>query len=139
MTSSMSGSWMDRSATSYADATAATIGAALASVGKDSHWRGPSTLRTSRTGYVDGRGLVDEVDDQGAGGPALGVQPGQRAVVHARAVVDHDHPVAQRLDVLQVVGGQQRASCRARALSARRNSRSRPLLTTSRPIVGSSR
>src|SRR6476661_2208996 len=47
ITSSMSGSWIDRSATSYAAATAATTGAALASVGKESHWRGPSTRRVT--------------------------------------------------------------------------------------------
>jgi hypothetical protein len=37
MTSSMSGSWMDRSATSYAAATAATSGAADAPAGNESH------------------------------------------------------------------------------------------------------
>ena len=39
--------------------------------------------------------------------PAAPVQVGERPVEDRRAVVDHDHPVAQRLDVLQVVGGQQ--------------------------------
>ena len=34
------------------------------------------------------------------------MQPGQRAVVDRGAVVDHDHPVAERLDVLEVVGGE---------------------------------
>ena len=66
------------------------------------------------TGHVDGRGLVDQVDDERAGRAALGVQPGQRAVVDRGAVVDHDHPVAERLDVLQVVGGEHAAWCRAR-------------------------
>ena len=37
MTSSMSGSWIDRAATSYAAATAATTGAALASAGLQSY------------------------------------------------------------------------------------------------------
>ena len=107
MTSSMAGSWMERSATSYAAATAATIGAALASVGKLSHCRGPSTRRVSAPGTLDRRGLVDQVDDQRAGGAAVPVQLVERAVEDGGAVVDHDHPAAQRLDVLQVVGGQQ--------------------------------
>ena len=42
----MSGSCTDRSATSYAATTAATIGAAEASDGNDSHCRGPSTRWT---------------------------------------------------------------------------------------------
>ena len=46
MTSSMSGSCTDRSATSYAETTAATTGAAELSAGKASHCLGPSTLRT---------------------------------------------------------------------------------------------
>ena len=104
MTSSMSGSWIDRSATSYDAATAATTGAALASAGNDSHWRGPSTRRTTAPSTSIGRCLVHQVHHQRAGRAALLVQPGQRAVEDRGAVVDHDHPVAQRLDVLQVVG-----------------------------------
>ena len=37
MTSSMSGSWIDRSAMSYAAASAATTGAAVAPAGRLSH------------------------------------------------------------------------------------------------------
>ena len=135
----MSGSWIDRSATSYAAATAATIGAALASLGKDSHCRGPSTRRVVAPGTEIGGRLVHQVDDQRAGGAAVPVEVGEGAVEDRGAVVDHDHPVAERLDVLEVVRGEHAAWCRGLALSARRNSRSRPLLITSRPMVGSSR
>ena len=103
----MSGSCTDRSATSYAATTAATIGAAEASAGKLSHCRGPSTLRTVAPSTEIGGRFVDQVDHQGARRPALLVQPGQRPVVHRRAVVDDDHPPAERLDVLEVVGGEQ--------------------------------
>ena len=107
MTSSMAGSWMDRSATSYAAATAATTGAALASAGKEQplaraldppgrRRRGPRSAAPRRPGRRPG-----------CGSTALPVQVGQVAVEDGGAVVDHDHPAAQRLDVLQVVGGQQ--------------------------------
>ena len=57
--------------------------------------------------HGDRRPLVDQVDHQGARGAALLVQPGEGPVVDRGAVVDDDHPPAQRLDVLEVVGGEQ--------------------------------
>ena len=132
----MSGSWIDRSATSYDTATAATSGAALASLGNDSHLGPRPACRGA--GHRDRRRLVDEVHHEGSGGAAVPVQVGQIAVEDQRAVVDHDHPATERLDVLEVVGGEQQRGA-ALGVERRRNSRSRPLLTTSRPIVGSSR
>ena len=107
MTSSMSGSWMDRSATSYDAATAATSGAADASAGNAQPLTRSLDPAGRRAGDLDRRTLVDQVDDQGPGRAAALVQPGQVAVVHRRAVVDDDHAVAERLDVLEVVRGQQ--------------------------------
>src|SRR6476646_495222 len=54
-----------------------------------------------RARYVDRGHLVDQVDDQGPGRAALLVQAGQVSVEDGRAVVDHDDPAAQRLDVLE--------------------------------------
>ena len=107
MTSSIAGSWMERSATSYDAATAATIGRG-AGIGREGQPLSRSLdLARDGSGHLDGRPRVDQVDDERAGGPALAVQVAQRPVEDRGPVVDHDHPAAERLDVLQVVGGEQ--------------------------------
>ena len=108
---SMAGSRGDRSATSYAaaTATATTIGAALSTAGNASHGRRPSTRSTSAPGTVIGGPVdeVDEVDDQRPARAAAAVQQLEDAVEDPGAVVDKDDPVAECLDVLQVVRGEQ--------------------------------
>ena len=113
ITSSMSGSRIDRSATSWAAATAATIGAALASAGKVSHWRGPSTLLTVAPGTSSGRRGSTRSTTSVRSSDAGACRPASARRTRA-AVVDHHHPAAQLLDVVQVVGREQHGQCRSR-------------------------
>ena len=99
----------------------------------------PLHLADRGAGYVDRRCLVDQVDHERPRGAALRVQPGQRC--RRRPLVPWSMTITRRHSASM--------SCRSwvvsssvvprSALRVRRKSRSRPLLTTSRPIVGSSR
>ncbi len=66
-------------------------------------------------------------------------KPGELAVEHHPAVVDDDHPAAQRGDVRHVVAGEQHRGARSGWLYSRKNSRIRFCIVTSKPSVGSSR
>ena len=68
----------------------------------------PGTLDPPRRRARDGdrRRLVHQVDHQRASGAAVAVEVAERAVEDRGAVVDHDDPVAQGLDVLEVVRGE---------------------------------
>ena len=94
--------------------------------------------RTPGSARPAGQRLV-EVDDHAAPRAVARVQFGERAVVHDPAVVDDHEPPAQPLDVGQVVRGEHERRCRRVAPSSARKPRTACLLTTSSPIVGSSR
>ena len=106
ITSSTGGSSMVRSVTPCSDSSRPAT-AAERSLSTRSVIRSPSTRH--HLAVRGERGRVDR-PDRGRDRLALGVAGGQRpqrAVVEDRAVVDHDHALAQRLHVGHVVAGQQ--------------------------------
>ena len=108
MTSSMSGSWIERSATSYADCDRRHDRRGAGVGGERQPLARALDLAHLGAGHVDGRRPRRRGRRRACGvEPPWACSPASEPSYTDRAVVDHDHPVAQRLDVLQVVRGEQ--------------------------------